>query len=93
MRIQKIITLLGDNISLSFFVKENNTYDTELIFMWFKNSDTDEEILGDNYFYYNDEFNKNEIEKDLIKVFPGKVGLYGEMMQLLTKMKEYESHR
>ena len=82
---------MGDRLRLSFFVKEDDTYDTNLVMMWFEN-EQGKRILGDNYPYYIDDFNKKEIKQELKTLFPREKRLYKELKILINKMQEYESH-
>lgn len=83
---------MGDRLRLSFFVKENDLYDADLVMMWFEN-ESDETILGDNYPYYIDYINnKKDIKLEFKHLYPKEKGLFKEFKMLINKMQEYESN-
>ena len=83
---------MGDRLRLSFFVKEDDTYDTNLVMMWFENKHGDT-ILGNHYEYYIDYItNKKDIKLELSYLYSKEKGLFKEFKMLIDKMQEYESH-
>lgn len=91
MDIQKIITLIGDRLRLSFLVGEDNKYIANKAMIWFENEEG-RTILGDNYDYYiNYKLNKKEIKESLKLEYPNGKGLFKEFKSIMEKMKEYES--
>lgn len=89
MKIQKMITLLGDRLRLCFFVDEDNYYRSDKAMMWFED-DRGESILGDSYNYYITKSNKKEIKADLKECFPNEKELYKELILLINEMRKYE---
>jgi hypothetical protein len=92
MEIQKVITLMGDRISLSFFVNEEHTFEVDKVAMWFEDSEGKSlDSLGDNYSYFAElSSNKEEIKKALKELLSNEKGLFKEVKILINKMNEYK---
>lgn len=67
MKINKVITLMGDRIYLNFFVDDDHTF-SRLPPMWFEDIAGNTIDIGDNYDYFRSlDTNKKDIKESLKK--------------------------
>lgn len=91
MKINKVITLMGDRIYLSFFVDEDHTFSKPPI-MWFEDISNKTIDIGDNYDYFRSlDTNKKDIKESLRSIYPKEKGLFKEIKGLINLMKTYET--
>lgn len=91
MKINRVITLMGDRIYLSFFVDEGHTF-SESPIMWFEGIDNKTLDIGDDYDYFRSlDTNKKDIKKSLKKIYPKEKGLFKEIKELIKLMKMHET--
>lgn len=93
MEIQKIMTLMGDRLSLSFFINYGHTIEENKLMLWFEDSSGNVlDDLGDNPKYHTIErFKelKKEVKSILKDLYPQEKGLYKEYKALIEEMWSY----